>query len=159
MSAWISQDGKYRYQLERWWAHGQKVLFVMLNPSTADADNDDATIRSCTRLAKVHGYGSMIVANLFAWRATDPDELAKAADPIGPDNDRATYEAASVSHAAIFAWGAHPFAEKRAKMMPDLIKPGLEPMCFGVTKSGAPKHPLYIKSGTPLVPYPVRVGA
>lgn len=148
----ISDCGKYRYLLRRSWDHDKpRALFVMLNPSTADAEVDDATIRSCTRLSKGWGYGSFEVINLFGLRATDPAELEKAADPIGPKNADVGDNAINRCDVVICAWGAHPMAAKRARDMVSWVR-GWKPAayCLGTTKSGAPKHPLYIKSGTPL---------
>lgn len=150
--AFISECGRYRYLLRRTWDHGKpRVLFVMLNPSTADASVDDATIRSCIRLSKGLGYGSFEVVNLFAYRATDPAELSKADDPTGPKNDHHIEAAILRCDLAICAWGAHPMAGNRDKAVRGVLRsrrPAI--FCLGKTKSGAPKHPLYIKSGTPL---------
>lgn len=153
----ISGCGKYRYMLRRTWDHGKpRVLFVMLNPSTADAQIDDATIRSCIRLSKCLGYGSFEVVNLFALRATDPAELAKAQDPVGPDNDFRIEAAILRCDLAICAWGAHPMAGNRSNHVRGLLRSHRPAVfCLGKTKAGAPKHPLYIKSGTPLETYGV----
>jgi hypothetical protein len=151
----ISDCGKYRYLLRRTWDHAKpRALFVMLNPSTADAEIDDATIRSCIRLAKGYGYGSFEVVNIFGWRATDPNELPKQADPIGPLNERIVAAAIVRCDVVICAWGANPMAARKAGFLCGLIK-SYRPTayCLGTTKSGAPKHPLYIKSGTPLEAY------
>ncbi len=146
----ISNCGRYRYLLRRAWDHERmRALFVMLNPSTADAEVDDATIRSCSRLCKNWGYGSFEVVNLFGLRATDPKELAKADDPVGPDNDGIVEAAVARSDVAICAWGANPAAEQRALSIWAIIKrhrPAV--FCLGKTKHGCPKHPLYIKTGT-----------
>ena len=150
----ISECGKYRYLLRRTWDHDKpRVLIVMLNPSTADAEIDDATIRSCIRLSKGLGYGSFEVVNLFGLRATDPAELQKAPDPVGPNNDTTIETAIGRCDLAICAWGAHPMASKRIDAVRRLLwqRPAL--FCLGQTKSGAPKHPLYIKSGTLLQVY------
>lgn len=148
----ISDCGRYRYLLRRTWDHGQpRVLIVMLNPSTADAEIDDATIRSCIRLSKGLGYGSFEVVNLFALRATDPAELQRAADPVGPSNDDVIEAAIGRCDLAICAWGAHPMGGNRSSTVRSMIRSHRPAVfCFGTTKSGAPKHPLYIKSGTPL---------
>ena len=148
----ISDCGKYRYLLRRAWDHAKpRALFVMLNPSTADAEIDDATIRSCARLCRGMGYGSFEVVNLFGWRATDPKELAAAPDPIGPDNDRIISAAIERCDVAICAWGAFQMAPRRAREVWTEIKSRRPAAyCLGRTQSGAPKHPLYIKSGTPL---------
>lgn len=151
----ISDCGRYRYLLRRTWDHGTpRALFVMLNPSTADAEIDDATIRSCIRLSKGLGYGSFEVVNLFALRATDPAELQRATDPVGADNDGVIEGALGRCDLAICAWGAHQMAENRASSVKSLLRSRRPAVfCLGTTKAGAPKHPLYIKSGTPLQVY------
>jgi len=148
----LSDCGTYRYLLRRTWDHKlPRSLFIMLNPSTADAEIDDATIRSCIRLSKCLGYGSFEVVNLFALRATDPAELQKAAEPIGPRNDIVIEAALGRCDMAICAWGAHHMAQRRATEVRNMLRsrrPAI--FCLGKTKAGFPKHPLYIKSGTPL---------
>lgn len=148
----LSDDGKYRYLLRRTWDHTKpRMLYVMLNPSTADASIDDPTIKSCVRLAKAQGYGSFEVVNLFGLRATDPKELLKAPDPAGPDNDRIVAAAVGRCDVVVCAWGAFQFAHERAKVLRNELRSGKPAIyCLGKTKSGAPKHPLYMKSGTPL---------
>jgi hypothetical protein len=151
----ISDCGGYRYLLRRTWDHRKpRALFVMLNPSTADADVDDATIRSCVRLSKGLGYGSFEVVNLFALRATDPIVLETAAAPIGEGNDHVIECALGRCDMVICAWGAHHMAEQRRANVCNMLRsrrPAI--FCLGKTKTGAPKHPLYIKSGTPLEVY------
>lgn len=151
----ISDCGRYRYLLRRTWDHGlPRVLIVMLNPSTADAEIDDATIRSCIRLSRGLNYGSFEVVNLFALRATDPSALGRTNDPIGPRNDDEIEAAILRCDIAICAWGAHPMAGNRDGAVQSLLRSRRPAVfCFGITKSGAPKHPLYIKSGTPLQVY------
>ena len=151
----ISDCGKYRYLLRRAWDHGQpRALFVMLNPSTADASVDDPTIRSCIRLCRAMNYGSFEVVNLFAWRATDPRDLEKSPAPIGPDQEKITLAAISRCDLPILAWGAHKMARGKGNHLASLVRsyrPAV--FCFGKTRSGEPKHPLYIKTGTPLETY------
>ena len=151
----ISDCGKYRYLLRRTWDHKKpRALLVMLNPSTADARQDDATIRSCVRLLSGLGYGSMEVVNVFAYRATKPDELLTAANPYGPKNEDSVRAAIKRCAIVIVAWGAWPLADQAAIYIRNAIRAERPAMfCFGRTKSGAPKHPLYIKSGTPLEIY------
>lgn len=151
----ISDCGKYRYLLRRTWDFKKpRALYVMLNPSTADAYRDDATIRSCVRLVVGLGYGSMEVINLYALRATDPSELATALDPIGPRNAEISDAAINRCDVVICAWGAHHMAEHRARDIWAWAK-GWKPAvyCLGKTKAGFPRHPLYVKSGTPLETY------
>lgn len=148
----ISPCDKYRYLLRRVWdARLPRVLVVMLNPSTADADIDDATIRALVRQCKALGFGGFEVVNLFAWRSTDPNELQRAADPIGSANDHHIEAAILRCDLAICAWGAYPGAIDRGRSVISSLRqrrPAL--FCFDKTKYGAPKHPLYIKTGTPL---------
>lgn len=148
----ISDCGQYRYLLRRTWDRSKpRALLVMLNPSTADATLDDATIRSCVRLLSGHGYGSMEVVNVYAFRSTDPDALAKQSDPFGPDNERIVLGAIGRCDVVICAWGAYPPARQHATRILNAVRSRRPAIyCFGKTKAGAPKHPLYIKSGTPL---------
>ena len=84
----ISDCGQYRYMLKRIWEQGKPlVLFICLNPSTADVEQDDPTVRKCISLARDLGYGGLIMANLFAFRATKPKDLKSARNPVGPEND------------------------------------------------------------------------
>jgi hypothetical protein len=148
----LSDCGKYRYLLGRVWDHSKpRALVVMLNPSTADAYTDDATIRSLIRLLSAIGYGSFEVVNLFGFRATKPAELLSIPNPVGPDNDRIFDGAVERCDIPIVAWGAHPFSRHRAEQMAGRIR-AIRPMtfCFGKTKAGHPKHPLYLKTGTQL---------
>lgn len=157
-SATLSPCGKYRYRLERRWGEGNPCTFIMLNPSTADAEQDDPTIRRCIGFAKREGYGALVVVNLFAYRATNPLELAKRDDPIGPDNDLHLLVGASYLSTTIAAWGAHAMAMKRGvEVAHYLAQQAIGLKCLGVTKSGAPRHPLYVKSDAPLIDYPPAV--
>lgn len=129
------------------------ILFIMLNPSTADADNDDATIKKCMMFAEREGATMLTVVNLFALRATDPNELKKAEDPEGPGNDYRIEEEIE-KHACgliVIAWGAHPFAGVRAQYFLNNFNGVF--YCLGVNKNGSPKHPLYLSKNTPLMKY------
>jgi hypothetical protein len=145
MSATISEDGRYRYVLSRdtrsvWSASA--VTFVMLNPSTADADHDDPTIRRCIRFARDWHYSGLYVVNLYAYRATSPRDLWLADDPVGPENDRILTEFVMRSELVVAAWGAHAPADRVAELA-DLFR--RRPIhALGLTKSGAPRHPLYL---------------
>lgn len=152
-TASISPCGQYRYLLTRTWEPGApRALYVMLNPSTADAEVDDATIRSCIRLARANGFGGFDVVNLMAWRATDPKDIPNMPSmALGAGNPRFIAEALERCDVVICAWGAHPYAARFAGGLMSLISLyGQTPKCFGVTKAGAPKHPLYIKTDTAL---------
>jgi len=154
-SAIISDCGAYRYRLNRRWFAENRfgVLFIMLNPSTADADIDDPTVRRCTGFTRSWGYGGFGVVNLFAYRATDPSELMVAADPVGPQNDAHIQDALAHCDFVVCAWGANKVADRRAGEVLRLIRDWNKiPHCLDITKSGAPKHPLYVKgSATPSV--------
>ena len=156
MTAEISECGRYRYTLTRTWDASLPVLvFCMLNPSTADASQDDPTIRRCMGFARREGCGGIAVVNLFAWRATDPDELPVVdADKSGPDNSQ-HIAAIALGRRVVVAWGAHHSAH------PHIVLPFIKRLrasaasvhCLGTTKSGAPRHPLYVRGDAPLVKF------
>ena len=106
-SAEISECGQYRYRLSRRWGPGLPTLFIMLNPSTADAEIDDPTIRRCMGFAKSWGRDGIEVVNLFAFQATSPKDMQTAADPVGPENEVHVEEAVAECFEVICAWGAH----------------------------------------------------
>ncbi len=148
----ISECGKYRYQLWRIWDESlPKVLFIMHNPSKADADNDDPTIRRCIGYAKFWGYGGIYVGNLFPYRATDPNELKKlSVSELWPiENIKHTSQLKAKCKTYILAYG-NPF-DKSFTPSPDFIDADWK--CLKLTKSGNPCHPLYLKSD--LVPIPL----
>lgn len=141
----------YRYRLWRTWDEDGATLAVIgLNPSTADETTDDPTIRRCLGFARAWGYGSLLMVNLFAYRSTDPQGLLTVADPIGPENDDHLTRAAWGN--VLAAWGAHPLARERAENVLRMLN-WRDVECLGVTKSGAPKHPLYIAASTQPVVY------
>jgi hypothetical protein len=156
-SADISLCGAYRYRLTRTWGAAAPMLFVMLNPSTADAGVDDPTIRRCRAFARSAQAGGIIVVNLFAFIATDPRALAAATDPIGPDNDALIQEAAIESKFVVVAWGASlPAAyPRRDEKVLDMLRQTGPVYCLGTTKDGHPRHPLYVRGDAPLIEYPI----
>lgn len=154
MFAEISECGQYRYVLTRkipsilrW---NRPALFIMLNPSTADAVQDDPTIRRCVGFATREGCTELTVVNLFALRATDPKMLLNHPDPIGPYNDRRIEEQVKKHRTTgiiIAAWGQHPMANDRAY---EILKKYSPIQCLGTTKNGYPRHPLYLKKDAEL---------
>ncbi len=144
----LSDDGRYRYWLERRWDLRPPMAWCMLNPSTADAYKDDPTIRRCMAFAEREGFGGIIVVNLMAFRATEPSVCLAQADPYGPENEYYLAQAAQKSGRGIVcAWGAHgtrQMANVAVKAFGDV-----ELWCLGVTKSGEPRHPLYLAESTP----------
>lgn len=154
-SAIISDCGKYRYTLSRIWDEaGTRCLFVMLNPSTADASVDDPTIRKCIKFAKAWGHGSLSVVNLFAWRATDPKEIRKVNSPVGPENDATIATIAALSNFIVCAWGNDGIYGNRDSAVIEILKRIGKPLhCLKINTApsksfGSPGHPLYIKDST-----------
>jgi hypothetical protein len=143
VGAIFDRSGRYRYRLWRRWGAGERVGFVMLNPSTADAERDDPTIRRCTGFARTWGFGSMVVVNLFALRSPDPARLRRAREPVGRDNDRHIIEAAGACDVVVLAWGMHGRLRDRDRAVLDLLA-GQALRCLGQTRAGQPRHPLYL---------------
>ncbi len=153
--ALFSKCEKYRYALWRKWTDGSETaVFVGLNPSTADEQKDDPTIRRCVGFAKEWGCSSLLMVNLFAWRATDPEAMKAADDPVGPYNDVILGGAAAVAFHLVAAWGIHGIYRDRCwHVLADLRGRGHLLGCLGETQTGFPRHPLYVKSLTPLRTY------
>jgi hypothetical protein len=149
----ISRDGLYRYRLERTWSTGPTITWIMLNPSTADATHDDATIKRIVGFSRSWRFGTARVVNLYAYRATDPRQLWQAADPVGPDNDRHLTEALTGVE-ALAAWGVNARPERvQAVLALHAAAPGAGRLhALATTKAGAPRHPLYLPGS--LVPAP-----
>lgn len=146
----ISADGQYRYLLTRRWAPKEAgtVCWLMLNPSTADASQDDNTIRRCMTFSESWGYDAMCVVNLFAFRATAPAGMKIALDPVGPENDAAILAATIKSAITVAAWGNHGKFRNRAGEVRQLLMYHKIPLyCLERTagRTGQPKHPLYLK--------------
>lgn len=150
-SAVLSPDSKYRYRLDRRWSPGPTVAWIMLNPSTADGTSDEPTLTRITRFSKGWGFGALTVVNLYAWRATDPAELWTAADPVGPANDWHILQAVT-GREVVVAWGAHARAERVAEVLKVLAEAtgAGRPHALALTKTGQPRHPLYLRADLPL---------
>ena len=145
----ISPCGKYRYVLKRQWKRQSSlVLFIGLNPSTADSDSDDPTLRRCIRFARTWGYGGVVMANLFAYRATDPKNLKLVADPVGPLNDDWLARLRAETEVAVAAWGNHGGLQDRARTVSARLG---KLYCLGCTGRGAPRHPLYVRGTAKMV--------
>lgn len=157
-TAVLSDDGRFRYRLTRpAYPNGHGcLLFVMLNPSIADAEVPDPTLERCVGFARRESYESVELVNLFALRSKDPS-LVKA-DPqaaIGDDNDQHIREAMRHAWRVVFAYGAFPWARRRAREVWDLLdgRRQLEARCLGRTRDGHPRHPLYLRGDTQFVPW------
>ncbi len=161
-------SGPYRYTLTRDWSSevSKRAIWIMLNPSTADALVDDPTIRRCIAFAKREGCGALSVVNLYAFRAADPRALGEAAtagvDPVGPENDRvlelAVFVAAWHGWPIIAAWGAQGSPARKARVVEFATRHRASLLCLGTTKDGGPRHPLYVRADQPLQPWPVTHG-
>lgn len=150
-SAILSADRKYRYVLTRIWDEKKPtVVFIGLNPSTADEEVDDETIRKCIGYAKRWGYGKLIMVNLFAFRSTDPSMLKRVEDPVGPDNDSYIQKCVSESNLVIACWGNHGKLLNRDKALMGSL-PNL--VCLKRNKNGTPHHPLYLSKDITPMPY------
>lgn len=161
----FSKDRAYRYWLEREWdAALPRLGFVMLNPSTADEEKNDPTIERCERRAVKLGYGTLVVVNLFALRATDPNELYRHPRPISEDatgeiNDKAILKARSYCDKLILGWGVHGEHRRRGFEVHKMLDFTMSsfPVArnvfhIGRTKDGHPRHPLYVPYSAKLEP-------
>lgn len=145
--AHISECGKYRYFLTREWDSDKPlVMFIGINPNTADDKIDNPTITRLIGFAKEFGYGGMIVTNLFAYRSPKPEVLLEVEDPEGPLNTSSIFSGAIQCKDIVFMWGDSPTLGRAEKIVSAF--PGA--LCFGRSKKGNPKHPLYLKAGTGL---------
>lgn len=145
----------YRYLLTRIWdTSTQPMVWVMLNPSTADAMEDDATIRRCVGFARREHCGGIAVVNLFALRSTNPRALRDHPDPIGPHNDAFLRQATSSLGPVVAGWGAGGVLGGRAATVTrTLTAAGVQMRALGVTSTGQPRHPLYLPGKAGLEPY------
>lgn len=155
----FDEEHHYRYLLWRTWNRsvtGNRILgFVMLNPSTADAMEDDPTIRRCIGFAKSNGFDGILVANVFALRATNPDELCVHENPVGEGNTLALRAMAQFSHEVIAAWGTNKALKLDDQgnfagnvLLSELLPSQKRLLCLGRTSNGSPRHPLYIRADT-----------
>lgn len=160
----FSRDGDYRYVLRREWdTTGPICTFVGLNPSTAEAHVDDPTVRKCWRWASAWGYGSMVMLNAFAYRATNPATLLTVADLSG-DNEAYLTAIASESDLLVAAWGnsklvhAYGINECLGALLSKHAKGGVV-HALALTRDGSPRHPLYLPNATTPVAWRRRVEA
>jgi hypothetical protein len=146
----LSACRKYRYALTRRWGDGPQVLFVMLNPSTADEVDDDPTIGRCIGFAKSWGFGSLAVGNLFAFRTPSPSLLLQTTDPVGVDNDHWLGKLQASAELTVAAWGNHGSFHGRGKAVARTLA---SPHVLRLNGTGEPAHPLYIPADTRPMPW------
>jgi hypothetical protein len=159
VSAILSPCGTYRYRLERG-TGGRALAVIMVNPSVADADNDDPTIRKVLGFASRLGCDRILVANKFAFRATDIKELRTAKDPIGPDNDRHIEQVLRDGDLHIVAWGSlNKLPEALRGRWKDIVRiadrVGVRLHCIGINADKHPKHPVMTGYDTPMTEWQV----
>jgi hypothetical protein len=148
--AHFSPFRKYRYSLWRGWDPTKDpIAFIGLNPSTANEDSDDPTIRRIINFANDWGYGGVCMFNLFALVTPNPKDLLLSIDPIGR-NDEYLKWLISLKYKVVFAWGSFPQAKERASKVLSMFD---EKWCMGLNNDGSPKHPLYLPKNTELIPY------
>lgn len=158
-SADFSACRKYRYTLWRWWDKSKPyAMFVCLNPSIADEIQDDPTVRRCINFSRDWGYGGFVMTNIFAYRATDPKEMKKYYENLGP-KELTTDLASNAVHliklsrkagVIVAAWGTHGAFMNRGDRVSKLI-PGMK--CLKITKGGFPQHPLYLAKDSELIDF------
>ena len=158
----ISDDGLYRYALRRHWDARPVLPWLCLNPSTADASKNDPSVSRMCSFSRRESYGGICLLNLYALRSPHPSVLCDHPDPVGPENDKwiagvAGFRVPRVPF--VVAWGANPLAAARVPRVMELLA-GIDVVCLGVTRSGAPKHPLArgrerVADDAPLIPWPV----
>ena len=150
-SAIFSPCKAYRYSLTRAWNLSQKsILFIGLNPSTADENHNDPTLRRCMYYAFKWGFGGLVMVNLFAYRATLPTELKKSKFPLGKENNQFIINAQKEAGMVLAAWGNDGGLLNRDK---EVLKIITNPMCLKINKTGQPAHPLYQKKSATPKPY------
>lgn len=156
-SAVLSSCAKYRYTLTRLWGGGPTLGVIGLNPSTADAEIDDPTVKKLMRFARDNGFGGFVLGNLFAWRATYPSDLGAVEDPVGPDNDLHLRMIGRTCVNVLCAWGSTPKTwVTRVVLVKELIANIPErpkTLCLRVNADGSPAHPLFLPYTCKLTEY------
>lgn len=146
-SAVLDRPRVYRYELWRRWSDGDRyVNFICLNPSTADENTDDPTVKKCVKFARIWGFDAVCITNLFAYRATNPRELYKVSDPGGFGNDRHIVNVARDAALVICAWGRDGALMGRGAKVRRLVR-YFDPHYLRITHS-QPWHPLYLRDDT-----------
>ncbi len=150
----FSPDLLYRYLLTHIWNTVQfpkLVMWIGLNPSTADEQQLDPTLRRVKGFSQSWGFDGFVMTNVFAYRATDPRVMMAASDPIGPDNDHHLMAIAAQTSLIVACWGVHARHRGRDETVKGLLSGRLT--ALKVTKDGAPGHPLYLPKTLQPFPY------
>ena len=147
----FSSCGRYRYDWYYRWADGPCVMFIGLNPSKANGQRTDATVRRCIAYAKRWGFGAVRIVNLFSWIDTDPAAMIVAAEPVGPRNDRHLKARAADADLIVAVWGTHGSHLGRDLAVRRFFKGRLH--ALAINKDGSPAHPLYLRKDLRPFPY------
>jgi hypothetical protein len=143
-SAEFSPCRKYRFTLWRTWDETKPyAMFIGLNPSTADETQNDPTVTRCINYAKSWGYGGLCMTNIFAYRATQPEDMMSEKKPIGDENDASILNSAKEAGVVVAAWGNDGSYMGRSKQVKKLVQ---NLHCINMNASGEPTHPLYQKA-------------
>ena len=150
----FSGDRRHRYVLRRTTGlDGGSCTFIMLNPSTADEETDDPTVRRAKAFAHRWGFGAIEVVNLFALRSTDPRALT-GPHAIGYANDRYIWSSVRRADMVVCAWGNHGALFGRSSfIMAEIDRFRVKLHHLGLTASGEPRHPLYLRKKTEPIPF------
>jgi hypothetical protein len=156
----FSGDRRHRYTLIHRWddlltpSAGDGIAWICLNPSTADEQQLDPTLRRIQGFSEAWGYTHFVMLNLFAWRATDPADMKAAADPVGPDNDAAIVRAAGEAAIVVCAWGNHGAHLERSSAVTEILrKKKIKLHALRVNAGGEPAHPLYLPGNLRPMPW------
>ena len=155
----FSNDREYRYYLSRninydlFIDHQNPAIFVMLNPSTADEVKNDPTITRCLNFARQWGNSKVIILNLYAYRATDPEIMKSHPEPVGKFNNLIIDKVLKLATDVVCAWGNHADYHRVKEFIEMAQKHKVNLWCLGINKNGSPKHPLYIKSTQNLIKF------
>lgn len=158
----FSENRRYRYELvhrcDDLLTTGELrfLVWVGLNPSTADEQALDPTLKRIRAFTQREGYHGFVMLNLFAWRDTDPDQMMREMDPVGRENDDTLRKWSKPGQKIVCAWGNHGGHLSRWRKVAEMMKAaGAELVCLSTNADGSPKHPLYVKSDTPLQPWSI----
>ncbi len=149
---WDGPNNEYRYVLHRVWDSSKpKIAFIGLNPSTANEQIDDNTVRKCINIAKRDGYGQMTMLNAYAYRSTDPKALTAQPNAVGTYNDHHITKECKTADKIVVAWGNHATEDRHYTLLK--VLDGYQLWCFAKNNNGKPKHPLYVSLKAPLMLY------
>lgn len=146
---------RYRYRLWRRWSDGPLIVWMMLNPSTADERDPDPTLTRCRNFSAQWGFGSLEIVNVYAFRSAHPKDLWTIDDPVGPLNDKIIENAFRRADKLMLGWGNNAKSHDVARVCAIMNRVGIEPFCLKITEQGQPWHPLYLAADTEPIVWPI----